>query len=468
MLLEQGPSTPVARRDTSSRQTAYLLLMKAYLKLQHGPRPLGTLHLELYDETVPKTVQNFVALLQRNGGYRGSCFHRIIPGFMAQGGDYVRGDGTGSDSIYGPQFDDENFRLSHDTAGVLSMANSGPNTNGCQFFCCFRATPHLDHKHVVFGRVDLTQSAETLQALERVRTDAKDRPLQAVTIVDCGVLGQEEKEDKPTDAVAEAVQDDDEIDLEEDEDEPNPAEEEDEEEESVPKTKAEAMKLRLRKLKQKMNQARQLNKQAVKEEGERLTKSDKERRRQTAIGKQLKEEAWKAANAKALQTAKAASVDPKALTEQAADSVRAARAKSERDELKRFSIKDVHNPEGQHRNYQRNLKSVPRQHNNDYDDNEAASTSSTFNPLEAQLDNDDPARQREGARRVAAELHRRIAKSQKNDRKRKQKEIAAEQEQGTDVAHINQRNKRFNEKINRTYDKQTAEIRHNLERGTAL
>jgi len=447
--------------------------MKAYLKLQHGPRPLGTLHLELFDKIVPKTVQNFVALLQRqdgknNGGYRGSCFHRIIPGFMAQGGDYVRGDGTGSDSIYGPQFDDENFVHSHDTAGVLSMANSGPNTNGCQFFCCFRATPHLDRKHVVFGRVDLTQSAETLQALERVRTDAKDRPLQAVTIVDCGVV-QEEKEDQPADAGAEAVQDEDEIDLEEDQDEPNPAEEEEEEEESVPKTKAEAMKLRLRKLKQKMNQARQLNKQAVKEEGERLTKSDKERRRQTAIAKQLKEDAWKAANAKALETAKAASVDPKALTEQAADSVRAARAKSEKNELKQFSIKDYHNPEGQHRNYQRNLKSLPRQHNNDYDDREAATTiSSTFNPLEANND-DDPARHREGARRVAAELHRRIAKSQQRDRKRKQKEIAAELEQGTDnVAHINQRNKRFNEKINRTYDKQTAEIRHNLERGTAL
>ena len=439
---------------------------QAYLTLQHGSRPLGTLYLELYNETVPRTVRNFVALLERPAGkgYRGSSFHRIIPGFMAQGGDYVRGDGTGSDSIYGaqsnPYFDDENFVHRHNQAGILSMANSGPNTNGCQFFCCFRETPHLDGKHVVFGRVDLEKSADVLEALERVPTDAAtNRPRTAVTIVDCGVVGDAKDEsisatNHPAVDQEQAVEDEDEIDLQEE----DPEEEELIEEETAPKTKAEAMKLRLRKLKQKMNQARQLNKQAVKEEGERLSQTDKDRRRQTAIAKKAKEEAWKTANAKAVKMALSAGIDTKALTEQASDSVATARAKSERDELNQYSSTDYHNPEGQHRNYVRSLKSIPRPHDTD------AADSSTFHPLES--GRDDPAQQAQGARRIAAELHRRIDKSQKRDREQKAKQAAAD-EVG-DVSHINKRNKMFNDKINRTYDKQTAEIRHNLERGTAL
>ena len=436
------------------------MTIKAYLKLQHGSRPLGTLHLELYDETVPKTVRNFVALLERPTGYRGSSFHRIIAGFMAQGGDFVRGDGTGSDNIYGSEyFEDENFVHRHSQAGILSMANSGPNTNGCQFFCCFRATPHLDGKHVVFGHVDLAQSADVLEALERVPVGANDRPRDAVKIVDCGIVmgGTAEERQGGGAAQQEAVEDEDEIDLEEGAEDPNPAQDEEYLEETVPKTKAEAMKLRLRKLKQKMNQARQLNKQAVKEEGERLSHPDKERRRQTVAAKKASEEAWKAANAKAEQFAKSASVDAKALTEQASESVAAARARSERDELNRYSVNDYHNPEGQHRNYLRSLKSVPRQHDAD------AADSGTFNPIESV---DDPKQQAEGARRIAAELQRRIEKSKKRDRDRKAKQAAAD-ETG-DVSHINKRNKMFNEKISRTYDKQTAEIRQNLERGTAL
>ena len=446
------------------------MTLKAYLKLQHGSHPLGTLHLELYDETVPKTVRNFVALLERPAGtgYRGSIFHRIIPGFMAQGGDFVRGDGTGSDNIYGSEyFDDESFIHRHSQAGMLSMANSGPNTNGCQFFCCFRATPHLDGKHVVFGHVDLAQSADVLDALERVPTDAKDRPSSAVTIVDCGIVGGTVDEGNGGTAAAaaavgsqqQAVEDEDEIELEEEVEDSNPAEAEEEEylEESVPKTKAEAMKLRLRKLKQKMNQARQLNKQAVKEEGERLSQPDKERRRQTVAAKKASEEAWKASNAKAEKIAKSSSVDPKALTEQASESVAAAQARSKRDELNRYSVNDYHNPEGQHRNYLRSLKSIPRQHDPD------AADSGTFNPLESK---DDTAQQAQGARRIAAEMQRRIEKSKKRDRDRKAKQAAAD-ETG-EASHINKRNKMFNEKISRTYDKQTAEIRQNLERGTAL
>ena len=259
---------------------------RAFLTLQHGNNtPLGTLHLELYDDTAPKTVHNFCQLLQRpkKEGYRGSVFHRIIPGFMAQGGDFTHSDGTGGTSIYGKTFDDENFIHKHERAGTLSMANAGPNTNGSQFFVTFRPTPHLDQKHVVFGHVDLRQSADTLHALESVRTDANDRPLQPVTIVDCRVLPNEEVEEKHT---ADAKQqyalnkahDEDEIDIDDDEgldndkatpihahpaDDSKKNDHELEQYPEAPKSKAEELKLRMRKLKQKMNQARQLNQQAV-------------------------------------------------------------------------------------------------------------------------------------------------------------------------------------------------------------
>ena len=115
---------------------------------------------------------------------------------MAQGGDFTNGDGTGGRSIYGggEGFADENFILSHDERGVLSMANSGPDTNGSQFFITFRPTPHLDGRHVVFGRVDLAdgESRAVLDALERVNTGRDDRPRIAITIVDCGVMGEEQ------------------------------------------------------------------------------------------------------------------------------------------------------------------------------------------------------------------------------------------------------------------------------------
>jgi cyclophilin family peptidyl-prolyl cis-trans isomerase len=433
--------------------------MKAFMTLQHGDRPLGTLHLALYEEDVPKTAQNFAALLQRKGtsaaaGYLGCSFHRIVPGFVAQGGDFTAGDGTGGESIYGKTFADENFRHKHANPGALSMANAGPNTNGSQFFVTFRPAPHLDGRHVVFGHVDLSRSNDVLQALERVPTRSDDRPVQPVTIVECGIV-KEPASDR----------DEDEIDLEEEEleetetrkpekedtaSEEAPAEDDDEEE-PVPKTKAEAMKLRLRKLKQKMNQARQLNKQAVKEEGERMNLQGRQRRREHAATKQLKEEAWKSANAKALETAAAAGVEGKHLTEQAVESVSKARARDEKKELNRFEVNDYYNPEGQYRNYQRSLKSLPQ--------HVTGQSTATYNPLENEA---DPEQEREGARRLAAELHRRIEKSQKRERKRKQDEDTS------DVSFINQRNKRFNEKISRTYDKQTAEIRQNLERGTAL
>lgn len=148
----------------------------------------GRVVIQLRPDVAPRTCANFVKLCEEKK-YVNTPFHRVIKDFMLQGGDIVHQDGTGSYSVYGGEgstFDDESFLLNHDQAGVLSMANSGPNTNGSQFFITTQATPHLDGKHVVFGKV--VQGIEHIHDIEREMTDANNAPIRKCYILNCGVM----------------------------------------------------------------------------------------------------------------------------------------------------------------------------------------------------------------------------------------------------------------------------------------
>merc|ERR1711953_757533 len=149
--------------------------------------PLGKVVVLLRKDVVPKTAENFRQLctMQKGYGFKGSSFHRIIPGFMIQGGDFTKHNGTGGRSIYGSKFADENFTLTHTGPGVLSMANSGPGTNGSQFFICTAKTDWLDRKHVVFGSV--ISGYSVVEKVEKFGTKS-GKPTEKITITGCGEL----------------------------------------------------------------------------------------------------------------------------------------------------------------------------------------------------------------------------------------------------------------------------------------
>lgn len=193
---------PVARGDMSAGEAKVDWHLRpvnpnnpvVFMDVSIGGVPAGRLKMELFADICPKTAENFRQFCtgehRKNGvptGYKGCPFHRVIRDFMIQGGDFIKQDGTGSLSIHGSRFADENFIAKHTGPGLLSMANSGPNSNGCQFFITCARTDWLDNKHVVFGRV-LGEGLLVVRKIENVPTGPNNKPKLPCVVTECGQM----------------------------------------------------------------------------------------------------------------------------------------------------------------------------------------------------------------------------------------------------------------------------------------
>lgn len=193
-MYEEKPVVTVPQSFDIDALVADPLNPKVFFEVSIDGNPKGKIVMSLFNTVCPKTAENFRCLCTGEKGtgasgkslhYKDSIFHRVIPNFMLQGGDFTNFNGTGGESIYGNKFNDENFHVHHEVEGLLSMANAGPNTNGSQFFITTVATPHLDGKHCVFGKV--VEGYDLVKLIENNPTSDGDKPKLEVKIVDCGM-----------------------------------------------------------------------------------------------------------------------------------------------------------------------------------------------------------------------------------------------------------------------------------------
>lgn len=436
-----------------------------YLDLSIGTKPAGRVIFELFTDLTPKTAENFRGLCTGEYGnvgmgtktkklhYLNCTFHRIIDGFVIQGGDIINGDGTGGASIYGPTFADENFTRKHACAGLLSMANRGRNTNSSQFFVTLKPCPHLDGKHVVFGQV--IEGMETIRKVSKVAVDMNDRPKIPVVIVDCGEVNDfrnflrydpfqkalnETKQIKGGEASKEKE-------IETTKLKPQASEEQHEEEEEdalentseLPisaKLKPEQLD-RVMQLRMKINEARNLNNKAVIDEEKRMSDPNYEQR--------LKKEEWDQKKKEREEEFKLKGIDPDKwyMNETAAHMEERESKKKKKHETFGW---EVFNDESLYRAYKKRLKNVP--HYKDLYEQQKANPDAEFEPNEERLQN------------LVDDMEKQAEKRKKFSRRRTFNE-------DDDINYINDRNKVFNRKLERSFGAYAAGIKLNLERGTA-
>jgi len=436
-----------------------------------GPRRL---EISLLNEEAPRTAENFrqlcVGVDGGRLGFKGSCFHRLVPGFMVQGGDFTNGDGTGGESIFGSKFDDEPYINvgKHDRRGVVSMANAGRNTNGSQFFIVFGKAAHLDGKHVVFGHV--TKGIDVLDDLERLKTDNEDRPLTEVRIVDCGEVSRTtgEKVGKAMEKLSKKADKDARFLEKASEgmsfpvptmDNPMATYEEGEArrkaQERLDAQDAErnaamflsenlsSRKRKLLELRQKKAQARNENQRMVMEEHKRLSAKDSEQKKSEREWREEKEKKTKA------ELERIGAGKGKLFMLETAEKAGFKRDR-ERQKLENIeAAKDSHHlsDETALRQYEKRLKKLQG------------------TPVESNRGLNETLSSYGRDSIVSEEAKERVAKAVSQQSKIRVEKARLDEE---DVTAVNVRNEEHNRRLEKAFNKYTVELRRNLERGTAL